>query len=168
MNYAKILQCDIANGVGWRVSLFASGCDRKCKGCFNPETQDPNYGQYFDEEAKDKIFKELQKGYCQGLSLLGGEPLSYLSDNRKTIIDLCKEVKEKFPNKDIWMWSGYTFDEILNNEEMKDILKYIDYLVDGPFVESLKDTSLHWKGSANQHVLDINEYRKTGKIVEIN
>ena len=168
MNYAKILQCDIANGIGWRITLFVSGCARNCKGCFNKVAQDPNYGKCFDENTKNKILKELQKGYCQGLSLLGGEPLSYLSDNRKTIIDLCKEVKEKFPNKDIWIWSGYTFDEILNNEEMKDILNYIDYLVDGPFVESLKDTSLHWKGSTNQHVLDINEYRKTGKKVEIN
>lgn len=130
-------------------------------------THDPNYGKPFDEEAKNKIFKELQKGYCQGLSLLGGEPLSYLSDNRKTIIALCKEVKEKFPNKDIWLWSGYTFDEILNNTEMKDILNYIDVLVDGPFVESLKDTSLRWRGSSNQHVIDINDYRKTGKIVGI-
>ena len=159
MNYVKILQCDIANGVGWRVSLFVSGCARKCPKCFNPVTHDPTYGKPFDQVAKNKIFNELKKGYCQGLSLLGGEPLSYLSDNRQTIIALCKEVKQLFPTKDIWLWSGYTFDEILNNTEMKDILNYIDVLVDGPFIEEYKDTTLFWRGSSNQHVIDVNQWR---------
>lgn len=153
MNYASILRCDTANGVGFRVSLFCSGCGRKCAGCFNAKAQDPNYGKKFDDKAKGKIFAELEKDYCKGLSLLGGEPMSVLSDNRKTILALCKEVKEKFPNKDIWMWSGYTIDELLKDEVTKECLNYIDVLVDGPFVEELKDQSLAFRGSSNQRVI---------------
>ena len=97
MNYANILKCDIANGTGFRVSLFVSGCARHCKGCFNQAAQDPSFGKPFDEYAKIKIFSELEKDYCKGLSLLGGDPMSKLSDNRRVVIDLCKEVKEKFP-----------------------------------------------------------------------
>ena len=107
MNVATIKKRDIANGVGVRVSLFVSGCTHHCKGCFNQQAQDPKFGKPFDEYAKTKIFAELEKDYCKGLSLLGGDPMSKLSDNRKVVIDFCKEVKEKFPTKDIWMWTGY-------------------------------------------------------------
>ena len=153
MNYAKILKADIANGQGFRVTLFVSGCARNCKGCFNKIAQDPNYGKLFDDEAKKKIFAELDKDWCKGLSLLGGEPMSRLSDNRKQIVAFAKEVKEKYPDKDIWMWSGYTKAEIEQMEDGKEILDYIDVLVDGPFVEELKDISLKWKGSSNQNVI---------------
>lgn len=153
MNYAKILKADIANGTGFRVTLFVSGCARNCKGCFNKIAQDPSYGKKFDDDAKKKIFNELDKEHCVGLSLLGGEPMSRLSDNRKQVIAFAKEVKEKYPEKDIWMWSGYTIEEISSDESMKDILKYIDVLIDGPFIEELKDISLKWKGSSNQRVI---------------
>ena len=167
-NYAKIYRADIANGQGFRVSLFVSGCARNCKGCFNKEAQDPTFGKPFDDKAKQQIFKELEHDWCRGLSLLGGEPLSKLSDNRKVIIELAKEVKEKFPDKTIFLWSGYLFDEILNNESMKDILKYIDVLIDGPFIEELKDMTLKWRGSSNQHIIDVDKWRQTGKISYIN
>ena len=153
MNYAKIYKADIANGQGFRVSLFVSGCGRNCPGCFNKEAQNPDFGKQFDEEAKQKIFAELSHDWCKGLSLLGGEPLSKLSDNRKQVIAFAKEVKEKFPTKDIWCWSGYTLEEIQADDSMKDILKYIDVLVDGPFVEEQKDLSIPFRGSSNQRIL---------------
>ena len=153
MNYAKIYRADIANGQGFRVSLFVSGCARNCKGCFNKEAQDPAFGKPFDDKAKQKIFKELEHDWCRGLSLLGGEPLSKLSDNRKTVIAFAKEVKENFPNKDIAIWSGYTLEEIQADDSMKDILKYVDVLVDGPFIEEQKDLSIPFRGSSNQRIL---------------
>ena len=153
MNYAKIYRADIANGQGFRVSLFVSGCARNCKGCFNKEAQDPEFGKPFDDKAKQKIFKELEHDWCRGLSLLGGEPLSKLSDNRKTVIAFAKEVKDKFPNKDIAIWSGYTLEEIQADDTMKDILKYVDVLVDGPFIEEQKDLSIPFRGSRNQRIL---------------
>ena len=153
MNYANIYRADIANGIGFRVSLFVSGCARNCKGCFNKEAQDPTFGKPFDDKAKQKIFNELEHDWCRGLSLLGGEPLSKLSDNRKTVIAFAKEVKDKFPNKDIAIWSGYTLEEIQADDTMKDILKYVDVLVDGPFIEEKKDLSIPFRGSMNQRIL---------------
>lgn len=153
MKYASIVRADIANGEHFRVSLFVSGCSRNCKGCFNKEAQDPEFGKPFDEEAKQKIFSELKHDWCKGLSLLGGEPLSKLSDNRVQVIAFAKEVKEKFPEKDIWCWSGYTFEEIKADDSMKDILKYVDVLVDGPFIEEQKDLSIPFRGSKNQRIL---------------
>lgn len=155
MRYASILKCDTANGTGFRVSLFVSGCGRNCKGCFNPEAQNPNHGKPFDEKAKMKIFSELDKPYCKGLSLLGGEPMSVLSNNRQTIIDFCREVKSKYPTKDIWMWTGYTYEDLLADDTAKEIFTYIDYVVDGPFVEEKKDLSLRFCGSSNQRILKL-------------
>lgn len=168
MNYTKIYRADIANGQGFRVSLFVSGCARNCLGCFNKEAQDPNFGKPFDDKAKKKIFKELEHDWCKGLSLLGGDPMSKLSDNRKVIIDFCKEVKKKFPTKTIWMWTGYLFDEILEDKDMKDILKYIDVLIDGPFIKEKKDLTLKWCGSSNQHVIDVAKWRQARKVSYIN
>ena len=167
MNYSALKKCDIANGIGFRLSFWCSGCARHCPGCFNPEAQDPNFGKPFDEDAKEKIFKELSNPHCAGLSLLGGEPLSRLSDNRKQVIQLCKECKERFPDKNIWCWSGYKFEEITADEEMRPILDYIDVLVDGEFVETKKDLSVPFRGSSNQRVLDIAKWRKTGKLTEV-
>ena len=155
MNYASILKCDTANGTGFRVSLFVSGCGRKCPNCFNPEAQNPEFGKPFDSTARKKIFDELAKPYCKGLSLLGGDPMSYLGDIRKTIISFCKEVKKMFPDKDIWMWTGYTYEELLNDDTAKDIFTYIDYVVDGPFIEEKKDLSLRFCGSSNQRILKL-------------
>ena len=153
MNYGSIIRADIANGEGFRVSLFVSGCKRNCKGCFNQQAQNPCFGKLFDEEAKQKIFAELENEWCKGLSVLGGEPMSVLSDNRQQVIALCKEVKERYPDKDIWMWSGYTMEELKSNEGTKEIFKYIDTLVDGPFVLEKKDLSIPFRGSNNQRIL---------------
>ena len=167
MFYSRILRCDISNGPGFRCTIFCSGCMRKCPGCFNPEAQDPSFGRPFDDEAKQKIFKELEDPNCDGLSLLGGEPLSILSDNRRQMIQLCKECKERFPSKSIWCWSGYTFEEIASDPYMKDILLWIDVLVDGPFVEARKDLSCPWRGSSNQRVIDVKKTLKKGSVVEV-
>ena len=153
MNYASITRADIANGSGFRVSLFVSGCARKCPGCFNPEAQDEKYGRPFDDEAKRKIFAELGHEWCRGVSFLGGEPLSRLSDNRRQVIALAKEIRERFPDKDQWLWSGYTLEEIRADDSMKGILKYVDVLVDGPFIEEQKDLSIPFRGSRNQRIL---------------
>lgn len=155
MNYASILKCDIANGNGFRVSLFVSGCGRGCEGCFNKEAQNPNYGQKFDSQAKGKIFKELEQEYCQGLSLLGGDPMSMLSDNREVVLALCKEIKEKFPHKTIWMWSGYTLDELKEDITTREVLKYIDVLIDGPFKIECHNPALKFRGSSNQRILKL-------------
>ena len=153
MNYASIVKADIANGEGFRVSLFVTGCLRNCPGCFNKQAKDPAFGKKFDDEAKQKIFAELDNEWCEGLSVLGGEPMSRLSDNRAQVIAFCKEVKEKYPNKDIWMWSGYTMEELMSMPDTKDIFKYIDVLVDGPFVQEKKDLSIPFRGSSNQRIL---------------
>jgi anaerobic ribonucleoside-triphosphate reductase activating protein len=105
--------------------------------------------------------------YCKGLSLLGGDPMSKLGDIRKTVIEVCKESKERFPEKDIWMWTGYTFEELMADETAKDVFKYVDVVVDGPFIESEKDVNLAWKGSSNQRVIDIKKTVETGKVVTI-
>lgn len=167
MNYTRLLKADIANGPGFRITLWCCGCARKCPGCFNEEAQDPKFGQKFDDSAKERIFKELSQPTCDGLSLMGGEPLSRMSDNRKQIINLCKECKEKFPSKTIWMWSGYTFEEIASDPYMKDALLHIDVLVDGPFIEEKKDLSCPWRGSSNQRVIDVPKTLKKGSIVEV-
>ena len=168
MHYSSIVRADIANGIGFRVSLFVSGCARNCPGCFNQEAQNPDFGKPFDDKAKKKIFKELEHEWCKGVSFLGGEPLSKLSDNRKVVIELAKEIREKFPDKTIFLWSGYLFEEILEDKDMKGILDYIDVLIDGPFIEENKDLSLKWRGSSNQHVVNVAKWRQTGEVSYIN
>ena len=168
MNYSQLIACDIANGEGIRTSLFVSGCPIHCPGCFNQEAQDQAFGKPFDDKAKQKIFKELEHDWCRGVSFLGGEPLSKLSDNRKVIIELAKEIREKFPDKTIFLWSGYLFEEILEDKDMKGILDYIDILIDGPFIEENKDLSLKWRGSSNQHIVNVAKWRQTGEVSYIN
>lgn len=159
MNVAKIQRMDVVNGNGFRTSLFVSGCRRKCPGCFNPQAQNPDFGYPFTAEVKERLFKEIDNPHCAGLSLLGGDPLSELSDNRKTVIALCKEFKERFPNKDIYLWTGYTIEEVRASDEMKPIELYVDYIIDGPFVEALKDIDLKWRGSSNQRIINVREKR---------
>lgn len=166
MNYTRLLKADIANGPGFRLTLWVTGCMRKCPGCFNEEAQDPKFGQKFDEETKKRIFKELAEPTCDGLSLMGGEPLSKVSDNRKQIIQLCKECKERFPEKDIWVWSGYTFEEIAGDRSMNGILNYVDVIVDGAFVESKKDLSCPFRGSTNQRVIDVKKTLERKSVIE--
>lgn len=160
MNYSKIITYDACNGEGWRVTLYVSGCCRNCPGCFNPCAHDPNHGTPFTQKTKELIYKELDNPKISGLSFLGGDPLSKLSDNRKQVIQFSKEVKEKYPDKTIWLWSGYTFDEIVSDDTMKGILDYVDVLVDGPFKQELHTQDLQWKGSSNQHVINVAEWRK--------
>lgn len=167
MRYSALRKADIANGPGFRLTLWVTGCQRKCPGCFNEEAQDPDFGKKFDDSVKEKIFKELAEPTCDGLSLMGGEPMSVCSDNRKQMIELCREVKERFPEKDIWMWSGYLYEEISEDPDMMDVLDYIDVLVDGPFEEMKRDLSCPWRGSYNQRVIDVKKSRKMGEIVEI-
>ena len=154
MNYQKILKSDVVNSInGFTVTLFVSGCARHCKGCFNPESWDCNSGKPFGEKELELIFSELEKPYCKGFSLLGGDPLSVLSDNRKVSIDICRRIKEKFPDKTIYLWSGYTLEEIRADNTMSGILQYVDVLIDGPFKEDEKDENLVLRGSRNQKVI---------------
>lgn len=161
MNYADIKKYDIANGPGVRVSLFVSGCTHHCPGCFNPETWDFNFGKPFDSEVINEIVEALQPGYIHGLSLLGGEPFEY--NNQVALIPLLKEVKARFPQKDIWCYTGYDFEKDLLDtmcpkwEETRQMLSYIDILVDGEFMENKKDLALRFRGSSNQRIIKVQE-----------
>ena len=147
MNYAKINKTDIANGEGVRVSLFVSGCRNHCIGCHNPEAWDFSYGQPFTFETENEIIKALRPSWIQGLSVLGGEPCE--EENEEALIPFLRKVMFKMPKKDIWLFSGYTY-EMLQNDE---ILKYVDVLVDGPFLLEQKDISLPFRGSRNQRII---------------
>ncbi len=153
MYYSKLVTYDVCNGNGWRVSLFVSGCKRNCPGCFNPETHNPNYGQPFTDKTKELLFRELEKDTIDGLTIIGGEPLSVLSDNRKTTIELCKDVRKRFPNKTIWLYTGYTVEEIKADPTMSPVLNLVDVVVDGPFMIELKDPNLKFRGSSNQRLI---------------
>jgi len=160
MKYATIKKHDIANGPGVRVSLFVSGCNHHCKGCFNKEAWDFNYGEYFTEDTIKEIIEALKPDYISGLSLLGGEPFEYV--NQQGLLPLLKKIKEIYPNKTIWAYSGFLYDELLKMkyDETKDFLNLIDVLVDGKFDEDLKDPMLYFRGSSNQRVIDMNKTRK--------
>ena len=159
MHYAAINKFDIANGPGVRVSLFVSGCRRKCKGCFNREAWDFNYGEKFTWETVHEIEQLLAGPHIQGLSILGGDPFE--PENRLEVMAVCAYLKHKLPDKDIWMWSGFSW------EDIKDlpVLKYVDVLVDGPFIEGMKDLSLPYSGSRNQRVIDVQESLVADEVV---
>lgn len=167
MNYGEIKKRDIANGVGVRVSLFVSGCTHHCKNCFNEATWDFGFGKEFTEETADEIISALNSDYVNGFSLLGGEPFE--PPNQRVLVNLLKRIKETYPDKDIWCYSGYTFDKDLLGEsrarcEVTDeMLSYIDVLVDGKFVEKLKNIRLKFRGSENQRIIDVQKSLKTGK-----
>lgn len=169
MNYAELKKNDIANGSGVRVSLFVSGCPHHCKGCFNEETWDASFGQVFDEKVVEEIITALEPAYVRGLTLLGGEPMT--KENQRGLIPLLRRVKQEYPDKDIWCYTGYVYDkDILENmlpnwEETKEFLSCIDVLVDGPYVEALKDWSLKFRGSSNQRIICIPESLKQGKTI---
>lgn len=165
MKYANIKKYDIANGPGVRVSLFVSGCNHHCKGCFNSIAWDFNYGNEFTNDTINEIIEALDKNYIDGLSLLGGEPLEEL--NQQDVLKLIKEVKEKLPNKTIWVYSGFTYEEICNmkTKEINDIIKNIDVLVDGKFEIDLYDPALFFRGSSNQRVINIKETLKKKEII---
>jgi anaerobic ribonucleoside-triphosphate reductase activating protein len=160
MHYGNIKYNDIANGEGVRTTLFVSGCRQHCKNCFNPETWSFEYGNSFDEEVQEKIIKSLKLGHIKGLSILGGEPME--PENQEGILPFVKKVKENCPDKTIWIYTGYVLDKDLVPGGRKytdftdEILDRIDILVDGPFVEELKDITLKFRGSSNQRILDMN------------
>lgn len=147
------------NGDGLRVVLWVSGCSHGCKGCHNQVTWNPDDGLLFDEDARQEIYAELGKDYVNGVTFSGGDPLH--EANIKEITDLAREVKEKYPDKTIWLYTGSVWDEIKD----LDVFDYVDVLVDGEFVEEKKDSTLHWKGSSNQMVIDVKNTKKTGEIV---
>lgn len=150
MNYQTIIKDDLVNGEGIRCSLFVSGCSHGCVGCFNESAWDYRSGSEYTKETEQIILNELNKKYVNGLTLLGGDPL--MKKNIDVVLNLCKTVKETYPDKNIWCWTGYTLDEVQSNHA-KDILKYVDVLVDGKFEESQKDLTLPHRGSSNQRVL---------------
>ena len=172
MNYADIKKADVANGLGVRVSVFVSGCNHHCKNCFNQEAWDFNYGKEFTQKEIDKVIEELDHPYVSGLSLLGGEPLEHI--NQKGLLPLVKKVKEKFPDKNIWCYTGFDFEKEVvgkmakENDTTKELLKYIDVMVDGKFEEDKKDLGLRFRGSSNQRIIDVPESLKEHKTVDFN
>ncbi len=172
MNYANIKKCDIADGPGVRVSLFVSGCTNHCNNCFQPETWDFDYGSPFTRETEDEIIKYLSPSHIEGLTVLGGEPFE--PSNQRALLPFLKRVKETFPNKNIWMYSGFTFEELTqkgshpNCEVTKEILWLVDVLVDGRFIEELKDITLLFRGSSNQRLIDLKQTLEKNEIVILN
>lgn len=163
MNYAQIKECDIANGPGVRVSLFVSGCRNACPGCFNPETWDFNYGQTFTLETEDRILRLLMPEYIEGLTILGGEPFE--PENQAVLVGLLRKVKKICPNKNIWCYTGYTYEtEILRGDKhtafTDEMLSLIDVLVDGRFLLAEKDITLLYRGSRNQRILALHGKEK--------
>lgn len=147
MNYCGLNRNDIANGDGVRVSLFVSGCRKHCKGCHNPEAWDFSYGQPFTKETEDEIIEALRHSWIQGISILGGEPFE--EENEKVLLPLLRLIKQESPNSDTWLYTGYTYEQM----EGREILRYVDVLVDGPFLLEQKDISLAFRGSRNQRIL---------------
>ncbi len=159
MRYNKIRKMDISNGPGVRVSIFMQGCTFKCKNCFNPETHDFNGGQDFTDEVITKVLDLCDKDYIAGLSILGGEPMH--AKNIDGTLKLAKAFKERFPDKNLWTWTGFLIEDLMD----KEVLKYIDVLVDGQFKEELKNPNLKWCGSENQRVIDVPKTLKKKEVV---
>ena len=161
MNYADIKRIDVANGEGVRVSVFVSGCNHHCKGCFNECAWDFNYGNKFTEKQEEEVLQDLDHDYISGLTLLGGEPLE--PANQEGLLPLVKKAKEKFPDKKIWCYTGFDFEKDVvgkmakQSDTTKELLKYIDVVVDGKFEEDKKDLKLKFRGSSNQRILDVKE-----------
>lgn len=162
MRYNKIRKMDISNGPGVRVSIFMQGCTFNCKNCFNPNTHDFNGGEEFTDDTIRQVLKLCNDDNIRGLSILGGEPMH--PRNIEGTTKLAKEFKKEFPNKDIWVWSGFLFDKYLKDKEA---VKYIDVLVDGQFIEEQKNPLLKYKGSENQRVINVQESLKENEIIEM-
>lgn len=169
MNYATIKPNDVANGPGVRVSLFVSGCTHRCKNCFNSEAWDFNYGEPFTQNTMDEILNDLNHDYIAGFSLLGGEPFE--PQNQKVLCEVLEKIKNTYPEKTVWCYSGYSYDKDLLSGRLCDystterMLNCIDFLVDGEFVEEKKDITLRFKGSSNQRIIDVKRSLKEGKII---
>ncbi len=160
MRYNKIRKMDISNGPGVRVSIFTQGCAFNCKNCFNPETHDFKGGKEFTEDTENTLLGLCDHDYVEGLSILGGEPLH--PNNIEGTTKMVKDFKAKYPDKNVWMWTGYTFDKDLKDKE---ILKYVDVLVDGQYQDELANPTLSWKGSSNQRVIDVQNSLKKNEVV---
>ena len=169
MNYAEIKKTDIANGEGVRVSLFVSGCRRRCKNCFNQIAWDFDYGNPFTEEVEEEIISALTPYYIAGLTLLGGDPME--PENQRALLPFVRKVRARLPEKNIWCFTGYTYsdgtleEEAVRFSETKELISLFDVLVDGRFVEELKDIRLKFRGSSNQRVIDVQKSLQTGQVV---
>lgn len=169
MNYATIKKNDIANGPGIRVSLFVSGCRHHCKNCFNQEAWDFEYGQSFTQETIEEILTALSPGYVAGLSLLGGEPFE--PENQEGLLSLARQFRQRFPEKNLWCYTGFSFEKDLlkgkvgNPETARELLSYLDVLVDGKFVEAKKDPSLLFRGSSNQNIIDVKKSLEQNQLI---
>lgn len=163
MNYADIKPLDITNGEGIRVSLFVSGCTHGCYNCFNKDLWDFNYGEEFTNNTMEYILEKVGKPQIEGFSLLGGEPLH--PNNISHTIEIVKKIKEQYPQKDIWIWSGYLWENIINDKIQKEILKYADVLIDGKFEQENADLTYAFAGSTNQRLINIQESLKENKII---
>ena len=168
MNYGTIKFCDIANGIGIRTVLFVSGCTHHCKGCFQPETWDFDYGQPYTKETEQRILDSLAPSYIHGLTLLGGEPME--PDNQRALLSLLRRLKAEYPTKTVWCYSGYTYEELIGEsrarcEVTSEMLLLIDVLVDGEFVLGQKNISLRFRGSENQRIIDLPKTRDQGTVV---
>ncbi len=171
MNYGEIKKTDIANGPGVRVSLFVSGCTHKCPGCFNEVAWDFGYGRAFDKGVQEELLEALAPKFIAGLTILGGEPFE--PENQTALLPFIRRVREQFPNKNIWIYTGYVFDtELLGESRARcdatdEILSMTDVIVDGPFVEAEKDITLRFKGSRNQRIIDVRKSLKSGSVAVI-
>ena len=168
MNYCTIKKWDIADGIGVRVSLFVSGCTHHCKGCFQPETWDFNYGDLFTKETEDEIIEALKPDYINGLTLLGGEPFE--PQNQRVLVGFLKRVRKELPEQTIWCYSGYVYEELTGKSRAKcevtdEMLSMIDVLVDGEFIQEKKNISLQFRGSENQRIIDVKKTKEAGEIV---
>ncbi|MBS6106571.1 MULTISPECIES: anaerobic ribonucleoside-triphosphate reductase activating protein [Anaerococcus] len=163
MRYGQIRQYDIANGPGIRTSIFVTGCSLKCKNCFNKDYQDPNYGNLWTEENTLQIVNYLKKDEISGLTILGGEPF----ENAIDLIEIIKKIKEQI-DKPIWIYSGYIYEILIKDPIHKKLLEEVDVLVDGPFIDSLKDLTLKFKGSSNQRIIDVNASLANNSIILLN
>ena len=163
MNYEKIDKCSVSNGVGVKTVLWVSGCDIHCRNCHNQSTWDFNSGIPFTEDTMQEILYDLSKPYIKGLTLSGGHPLD--PHNAPKVLEIVKRVKMVFPNKDIWIYSGYVWEDIIKDNTLKEILKCTDVLVDGAYVDELRDISLAFRGSSNQRIIDVKKTLNSNEVI---
>lgn len=164
MNYAQIRKLDVTNGPNIRTTLFVSGCTHNCDGCFNKDQQNFNYGTPFTKETEDEFIKLTMNPMVKGVNILGGEPMQQIKDD--TLLNLLRRIKEE-TKKPIWMWSGYSFEQIIDNPKRLELLKEVDVLIDGKFEIENRNISLQYRGSSNQRVIDVQETLKEKEIIEI-
>lgn len=163
MNYHNIKTDDMLNGDGLRVTCWVSGCNMRCFNCYNPQTWDFNSGIAFTEDTMQEILYDLSKPYIKGITLSGGHPLD--PHNAPKVLEIVKRVKIVFPNKDIWIYSGYVWEDIVKNETLREIMKYTDVLVDGAYIDELRDISLPFRGSSNQRIIDVKKTLDSNEVV---